>query len=123
MQKESYKTIAKASPKFILKEKGSKFLGRAFPIKSEEDAQSILEELWREHPKATHICYAWQLGTDYDQYRANDDGEPTHSAGMPIYHQIQSFELTQVLVVVIRYYGGTNFVFRISYFLIVNPKS
>ena len=108
MEKDTYKTLASPSPETIFKDKGSKFIGRAFPITSEGDAQERLSELWQEHPKATHICYAWQLGKRYDHYRANDDGEPTHSAGMPIYNQIKSNGLTGTLVTVIRYYGGVN---------------
>ena len=106
--KDTYKTLARESPESIYKEKGSKFIAQAFHINSEAQAQEHLDMLWQKHAKASHICYAWQLGKNYDSYRANDDGEPTYSAGMPIYNQIQAFELTEVLVTVIRYYGGTN---------------
>ena len=83
-------------------------MGYAFPVATEEEIKEKLEDLWAQHAKATHICYAWQLGVDYGHYRANDDGEPPNSAGMPIYGQIQSFEVTNVLVASVRYYGGTK---------------
>lgn len=108
MKKDTYKTLSKPAAETLFKDKGSKFIGYAFPIQSEEDVKVILEELWKKHSKASHICYAWQLGKRYEQYRANDDGEPSNSAGMPIYGQLKSFEITQVLVAVVRYYGGVN---------------
>lgn len=107
-EKDTYKTIAKAAPEVLFKEKGSKFYGFAFPIQSEEDVKPLLENLRKKHYNARHWCYAWQLGKNYDIYRANDDGEPSNSAGMPIYGQLQSFDLTHVLVVVVRYFGGTK---------------
>lgn len=103
-----YKTIIKSSPEVLYKEKGSKFLGYAFPVSDEEEIKEHLERLRKEHHSARHWCYAWQLGKNYEHYRVNDDGEPTNSAGMPIYGQIQSFEVTQILVVVVRYFGGTK---------------
>lgn len=108
MKKATYKTLARRSPETIVKDKGSKFIARAFPIDSEKDAEQMIHVLWQKHPKASHICWAWQLGKRYQQYRANDDGEPTHSAGTPIYNQLCAFHLTNVLVAVIRYYGGVN---------------
>src|SRR5690606_187361 len=96
------------TPEVLFKEKGSKFLGYAFPVTSEEQVKTHLEELKKQHHSARHWCYAWQMGKNYDSYRANDDGEPSNSAGMPIYGQIQSFELTNVLVVVVRYFGGVK---------------
>jgi len=105
---DEFKTISKASPEVLFKEKGSKFLGYAFPISSEEEVTPILQELKEKHHKARHWCYAWRLGVETDTFRANDDGEPNNSAGQPIYGQILSFELTNILVVVVRYFGGTK---------------
>lgn len=105
---DTYKTIAKASPEVLYKEKNSKFFGYAFPISSEEEVKPLIELLKKEHFSARHWCYAYQIGTTKIQYRANDDGEPNNSAGMPIYGQIQSFEVTNVLVVVVRYFGGVK---------------
>jgi len=107
-KKDTYKTIDEPTPEVLFKEKGSKFLGYAFPVTSEEQVKTHLEELKKQHHSARHWCYAWQMGKNYDSYRANDDGEPSNSAGMPIYGQIQSFELTNVLVVVVRYFGGVK---------------
>lgn len=103
-----YKTIAKKSSESLFKDRGSKFIGQAHPVKDEAEIERILTELKNKHSKASHICYAWQLGENYEHYRANDDGEPNNSAGLPIYGQLQSFEVTQILVTVIRYYGGIN---------------
>ena len=107
-EKDTYKTIAVASEEVLFKEKNSKFFGYAFPVTSEEEVKKILEHLRKEHFSARHWCYAYQIGTEKIQYRANDDGEPNNSAGMPIYGQIQSFEVTNVLVVVVRYFGGVK---------------
>jgi uncharacterized YigZ family protein len=107
-EKDTYKTIAAASEEVLYKEKNSKFFGYAFPVTTEEEIKEILERLRKEHFSARHWCYAYQIGTEKIQYRANDDGEPNNSAGMPIYGQIQSFEVTNVLVVVIRYFGGVK---------------
>jgi uncharacterized YigZ family protein len=101
-----YKTIASSSSEIIFKEKSSTFYGYAFPIESETEVKPLLEILRKEYPHAVHYCYAYQLGTETIQYRANDDGEPSNSAGMPIYRQIQSFSLTNVLIVVVRIFGG-----------------
>ena len=106
--KDTYKTLKKASEEVLFKDRNSKFFGYAFPVSSEEEVKAHLEELKKKHHSARHWCYAWQLGKDDFQYRANDDGEPSNSAGMPIYGQIQSFEVTEVLVVVVRYFGGTK---------------
>lgn len=108
LEKDSYKTILKPSTEILYKEKGSKFFGYAYPVASEDSVKEILEQLKKKHHGARHWCYAWQLGKQYDHYRVNDDGEPSNSAGMPIYGQIQSFDLTNVLVVVMRYFGGTK---------------
>ncbi|MGM0934754.1 MAG: IMPACT family protein [Bacteroidota bacterium] len=106
--KDTYKTITKASPEVLFKDRNSKFFGYAFPVKTEEEINAHLEELKNKHHKARHWCYAWQLGKEEIQYRANDDGEPSNSAGMPIYGQIQSFEVTNMLIVVVRYFGGVK---------------
>lgn len=108
MENDTYKTLASPSEETLYKEKNSKFFGLAFPITSEEDVKPILEELKKRHHSARHWCYAFQLGTDTVYYRANDDGEPNNSAGMPIYGQIQSFGVTNALVVVVRYFGGVK---------------
>lgn len=103
---DTYKTIAFPSTEILFKEKNSKFYGYAFPITSEEEVKSHLEKLRKQHFGAGHFCYAFQLGTESIQFRANDDGEPSNSAGMPIYGQIQSFGLTNILIVVVRFFGG-----------------
>lgn len=105
---DTYKTIAEASPETLYKEKNSKFFGFAFPITTEEEVKIHIEKLKKEHFSARHWCYAYQLGTTKIQYRANDDGEPNNSAGMPIYGQIQSFDVTNILIVVVRYFGGVK---------------
>ncbi|MDG3582368.1 IMPACT family protein [Galbibacter pacificus] len=108
--KDTYKTIAKKAPEVLFKDKGSKFFGYAFPVSTEDDIKLYLEEIKTSHNSARHHCYAWQLGTGDGQvqYRANDDGEPSNTAGMPIYGQIQSFNVTNVLIVVVRYFGGVK---------------
>ena len=105
---DSYKTIKQASKEGLFKDRGSKFYGYAFPISNEEEIKEKIELLKKQHYNARHWCYAWQLGNNYDHYRTNDDGEPSNSAGMPIYGQLQSFNVTNVLVVVVRYFGGTK---------------
>ena len=107
-ENDLYKTIDFPSEEVLLKEKNSKFFGYAIPVTSEEEIKEILERLRKEHFSARHWCYAYQIGTEKIQYRANDDGEPNNSAGMPIYGQIQSFEVTNILVVVVRYFGGVK---------------
>ena len=104
--KDTYTTIAKATEEILFKEKSSKFFGYAFPIESEEEVKPIIEQLRKLHPNAVHYCYAYQIGTEKISYRANDDGEPSNTAGAPIYGQIQSFGLTNVLLVVVRIFGG-----------------
>lgn len=103
----TYQTIKTAAEGFY-KEKGSKFLAFAYPVSSEDDIKSIQQELRKQYYDARHHCFAWVLGMDEQKWRANDDGEPAHSAGDPILGQIRSFDLTNVLVVVIRYFGGTK---------------
>ncbi len=105
---DEFKTLAKPSAEAIFKDKGSKFLGYAYPIKSEKEVAPIILKLKENHHKARHWCYAWRLGVENSSFRANDDGEPNNSAGQPIYGQILSFELTNVLIVVVRYFGGTK---------------
>ena len=101
-----YKTIRSKS-EGLYKEKGSKFIAFAYPMSSEEAIKTEIFELRKRYHDARHHCFAWRLGADLERYRVNDDGEPSGSAGKPIYGQIQSRELTDVLVVVIRYFGGT----------------
>jgi uncharacterized YigZ family protein len=106
--KDTYKTITKPSAEVLFKDKNSKFFGYAFPVTSEEEIKELLEEIKKKHHSARHWCYAWQLGKSDFHYRANDDGEPSNSAGMPIYGQIQSFDVTNILIVVVRYFGGVK---------------
>jgi len=105
---DTYKTIEKPGKETLYREKGSRFLGYTFPVKNEKEIEAYLNQLREEHHKARHVCYAWQLGKNYDRFRANDDGEPSNSAGMPIYGQIQAFEVTNILVASVRYFGGTK---------------
>lgn len=104
--KDTYKSISKASDEVLFKDKNSKFFGYAFPVTSEEEAKVHIEDLKKKHHQARHWCYAWQIGKEEHQFRANDDGEPSNTAGMPIYGQIQSFDVTNILIVVVRHYGG-----------------
>ena len=104
--KDTYTTIAQATNEVLFKEKSSKFFGYAFPIESEEEVKPIIDQLRKLHPHAVHYCYAYQIGTEKISYRANDDGEPSNTAGAPIYGQIQSFDLTNVLLIVVRIFGG-----------------
>ena len=104
----SYKTIRNPVEEILFKEKGSKFIGFGFSVDDESEAKKYLENLWQKYPDATHICYAYRLGVNGEIYRANDDGEPSGSAGLPIYNQIISKEITNVLVASVRYYGGTK---------------
>jgi uncharacterized YigZ family protein len=106
--KDTYNTIEFPSSAVLFKEKNSKFFGYAFPIQSEEDVKPFIETLRKQHPNAGHFCYAYQIGADTITYRANDDGEPSNSAGMPIYGQIQSFSVTNVLIIVVRIFGGVK---------------
>ena len=106
--KDTFKTIATSSEEVLFKEKSSKFFGYTFPVSTHEEIKTNLELLKKQHFGAVHFCYAYQIGTEKIEFRANDDGEPSNSAGMPIYGQIQSFEITNVLIVVVRYFGGTK---------------
>lgn len=103
---DAYLTI-KAQSIGEFRDRGSKFIAYAFPISNEQDWQPYLEALRKEHPKANHHCFAYRLGLDKNNYRANDDGEPSGTAGRPILGQIDSFGLTNVFIVVVRYFGGT----------------
>ena len=108
MIEDAYKTTEKPSKETLFKEKGSKFFGYTFPVLSEEDVKERIEDLKKKHHTAGHFCYAYQLGVEKTRFRANDDGEPNNSAGMPIYGQILSFEVTNILIVSVRYFGGTK---------------
>ena len=105
--KNTYRTIDVKS-ECLLKEKQSKFYGYAFPISDIESVKSSIDSLKKMHHSARHFCYAYQIGVQDLVFRVNDDGEPRNSAGTPIYGQIQSFELTNILIVVVRYFGGTK---------------
>ena len=96
------------SEEVLYKDKGSKFFGYAFPIKTKEEFKTIIENLKQKHSSAGHFCFAYQHGIETPYYRVSDDGEPSNSAGLPIYGQLQAFELTNVLIVVVRYFGGTK---------------
>jgi uncharacterized YigZ family protein len=102
----SYFTIKEAS-QGVFKDRGSKFLAYAFTVIAENEIKEHLSALRKEHPSARHHCYAWRLGAGKEAWRANDDGEPSGTAGKPILGQIQSHDLTNVLIVVVRYFGGT----------------
>jgi uncharacterized YigZ family protein len=106
MKSDTYKTLKKPSHG-IFKAKGSKFLAFAFPVLSINDIKPLLDEYRRKYHDARHQCYAYIIGADKSIWRANDDGEPSGTAGKPIMGQINSFGLTNVLVIVIRYFGGT----------------
>ena len=95
---ETYKTLKKSVESPVYKVKGSKFIGFAYPVGSREEIEKILADLRADHAKANHCCYGWKLGKDRIESRFNDDGEPTNSAGKPIYGQILSYDLTDVLV-------------------------
>lgn len=103
---DTYKTIANTTEEILFKEKSSKFYGYAFPVSNEEEIKKHLDNLRKKHPGAVHFCYAYQIGTEKITYRANDDGEPSNSAGAPIYGQIQSLGLTNILIVIVRFFGG-----------------
>lgn len=109
-EKDTYKSIDTSSEETLFKDKNSKFFGYAFPISSEKQVKNAIDSLRKKHHTARHFCYAWQLGieTTKIRFRANDDGEPSNSAGMPIYGQIQAFDVTNILIVCVRYFGGTK---------------
>jgi uncharacterized YigZ family protein len=104
--KDTYLTIQEPA-EGIYKEKGSKFMAFAYPVRSEDEIKVHLETLRKQFHDARHHCYAWRLGAEMKQFRSNDDGEPSGSAGAPILGQIRSKNLTNILLVVVRYFGGT----------------
>ena len=106
--KDTYKTIESPSEEILFKEKNSKFFGYAFPVSTTDEIKIHIDQLKKQHFGAVHFCYAYQIGTEKIEFRANDDGEPSNSAGIPIYGQIQSFGLTNILIVVVRFFGGTK---------------
>lgn len=106
MQQDTFHTIA-ATAEGLFKDRGSKFLAFAFPIQQEQELHAQVDTLRKAHPKASHFCYAYRIGTGGLRFRANDDGEPSGTAGRPILGQIDRFGLTNVAVVVVRYFGGT----------------
>jgi uncharacterized YigZ family protein len=103
---DTYKTIEKEA-EGIFRDKGSRFIAYLYPIKSEEDIKNIIAELKALHPKARHHCWAMRIGSDRTVFRINDDGEPSGTAGRPILNTLLSSDLTNVLAVVVRYFGGT----------------
>ncbi|WP_461642583.1 IMPACT family protein [Labilibaculum euxinus] len=107
MSSDTYKTINPAS-EGLYKEKGSKFIAYAYPVTNEEEIKEYIAHLKKEYYDARHHCYAYMLGADKSEYRANDDGEPSSTAGKPILGQILSNDITNILIVVIRYFGGTK---------------
>lgn len=108
IDKDTYKTITKPTESVLFKDKNSKFFGYAFPVLNEGEVKIKIEKLKKEHHAARHWCYAYQIGIEKISYRANDDGEPNNSAGIPIYGQILSFGVTNILIVVVRYFGGVK---------------
>jgi uncharacterized YigZ family protein len=106
-QKSTYRTLIELT-EGVYKEKGSKFIAFAVPCYTEKEAKHYLDTWRKEHYQSRHVCYAYRFGVDQKVFRANDDGEPTNSAGAPILGQIQSFDLTNVLIGVVRYFGGTK---------------
>ena len=108
--KDTYKTIIRATEEVLFKDKNSKFFGYAFPVLNVAQVKMHLEQLKKQHHTARHWCYAYQFGTNPSNYvfRVNDDGEPNNSAGMPIYGQIQSYGVTNILIVIVRYFGGVK---------------
>jgi uncharacterized YigZ family protein len=105
MEPDTYLTI-KSISEGLYKEKGSRFLSLAFPVRDQEEIKSILSQVKKEHHSARHHCYAWMLGHERIIYRVNDDGEPSGSAGKPILGQINAFQITNILIIVVRYFGG-----------------
>ena len=108
MGADTYQSIAQIPEQTIFKDRKSKFIGYAFPVETVEEVKPLIDQLKKEHHSARHWCYAYRIGVDKVVERANDDGEPSNSAGQPILNQIKSKELTNVLVVVVRYFGGVK---------------
>ncbi len=107
MAEDSYLTIA-APVEVAMRERSSKFLSFIYPVRSEEEIRTHLDALRKRYFDATHHCYAWRLGAHGEHYRANDDGEPSGTAGKPILGQMLSKNITYALIVVVRYFGGTK---------------
>lgn len=105
--RSTYRTVKELSTG-VYKEKGSKFIGLAVPCYTEAEAKQYIEQWRKEHYQSRHVCYAYRFGVDQKKYRSNDDGEPNNSAGAPILGQIQSFDLSNILIGVVRYFGGTK---------------
>ncbi|WP_214226519.1 YigZ family protein [Pedobacter sp. B4-66] len=103
---DTYKTISAAS-EGVFKDKGSKFIAYAYPIRTDEEVKTILQNLRSEHPKARHFCWALRLSPDRSIFRIQDDGEPSGTAGRPILNTLLSADITNILIVVVRYFGGT----------------
>lgn len=108
MERNTKYLTVKGRTEGLYKEKGSKFIGIAAPCTTTDEVRELLDSWNREHHQARHLCYAYRFGPDGEKYRANDDGEPNNSAGAPILGQLQSFEVTNTLIGVVRYYGGTK---------------
>ncbi|MGY6650527.1 IMPACT family protein [Wenyingzhuangia sp. IMCC45574] len=108
VQLNTYKTVETPVEEVLYKEKGSKFIGYLFPVTSEDEVKTCLEEVKKKYHDARHWCYAYRLGYDGAKYRVNDDGEPGNTAGQPIYGQLLAFDVTNVLLVVVRYFGGVK---------------
>lgn len=106
MKKVSYQTIKNPS-QGLFKDRGSKFLSFAFPVSNEDEIKKILDKLRAEYHDARHHCFAWRLGPEKEHFRTGDDGEPSGTAGKPVLGQIQKNDLTNILIVVVRYFGGT----------------
>lgn len=104
---DTYRTLASVS-EGLFKDKGSRFISYAYPVKQEEEIKAILQQIRKKHYDARHHCYAWALGPHRDAWRVNDDGEPSGTAGKPILGQILSHDLTNLLIIVVRYFGGTK---------------
>ncbi len=102
---DSFLTISSPT-EALFKDKGSKFIAYAYPVETEDEIKEYLQTVKKEHYAARHHCYAWRLGADFTNFRANDDGEPSSTAGKPILGQIQKAELTNILIIVVRYFGG-----------------
>ena len=105
---DHFQTIKENSEPYLYKVKNSKFFGYAFVVSNEEEIKKYISEIKKEHYQARHWCYAWRLGTETIRYRANDDGEPSNTAGQPILGQLKSFNVTNVLLIVVRYFGGVK---------------
>jgi len=106
METDSYKTI-KALSQGVFKDKGSKFISFVYPVSEQESVKPIIDDIKKKYRDASHHCYAYMIGHKYDNWRVNDDGEPSGTAGKPILGQINSAGLTNILIVVVRYFGGT----------------